>query len=174
VAAGRQFTRGRGRLGSRRETSWLSIDFAAANAASTAVITHIMTAAELAKRPFTVIRTHLEVSVAPDQVAANEDQLSGIGMCLVSDQAAAIGVSAVPTPVTDLASDLWFLIQPMLTEFVFSDATGLRMLGTRFSIDSKAMRKVNEDEQIIVVVENSGLGGGNTFLIAGRLLVKES
>ncbi len=98
------------RPGQRRTTSWLDIAIGAqALGAGGAAIIQVMSAGFLAKRPFTVVRTHLEVLFQSDQVAATETQLGAIGLCVVSDQAAAIGITAVPTPDTDLASDLWYL-----------------------------------------------------------------
>ncbi len=170
-----RFTRGRGRLGSDRITTWLAIDYSATTTNGSAAISHVMTAVELAKRPFTVIRTHIEAFIQSDQAAASELQLNGIGLCVVSDQAVAVGVTAVPTPTTDLDSDLWFVHQPLLSNFLLGDGTGFsEPSGMRYSIDSKAARKVNDDEQIIIVQENSTVGSGATVLMAGRLLIKEA
>ena len=171
----RRFTRGRGRLGSPRETSWLSIDFdeQVLGAPGTA-ITHTMTAEELAKRPFTVIRTHLEVMLLSDQTSASEDQLVAVGLCVVSEQAVAIGITAVPTPITDLDSDLWYVHQVMLNRFQFASGIGFEpTAGRRYSIDSKAMRKVNNDEEMILVQEVSALAEGAVIVTGGRMLIKE-
>ncbi len=171
----RQFTRSRGRLGSPRKTTWFSIDVDSEANDGSASISHSMTAVELAKRPFTVIRTYLQVKLSSDQSAASETQVAGIGLCVVSDQAAAIGVTAVPTPLTDLESDLWFVHQVMMNEFLF--ATGVAFIsgvGEQYSIDSKAMRKVNDDEQILIVQEGSNVvGNGLITVTGGRLLIKE-
>jgi len=171
----RRFTRGRGRLGSTREMSWLEIEPTRSTLSNAVAISHTMTAAELAKRPFTVVRTHLFVSMSSDQNSANEDQVAGIGLCVVSSQAVATGVAAVPTPITDLSSDLWFVHQLMMSDYTFQSATGTNpRAGLPFEIDSKAMRKVNDDQEIIVCTEVSSLGDGASMLIGGRLLIKES
>ena len=94
----------------RRATSWFDIPpFSVAVVAGGGTILASLTAAELAKRPFTIIRTHLTFDVQSDQVAATEVQTGAMGMAVVSDQASALGVTAVPTPATDAASDLWYL-----------------------------------------------------------------
>jgi len=161
-------------VGRRRETSWLEIEPVSTAVNNSSVLTHLMTAAELAKRPFTVVRTHLSVHVISDQLVASEIQVTGVGLCVVSDQAAAIGITAVPTPLTELESDLWFVNKVMITELTFGTAVGFDAdAGRMFSIDSKAMRKVNDDEQIIIAVEGSGIGGGALITMAGRLLIKE-
>jgi len=164
------------RVGSqRRSTSWLDIPIVGTNVAGGgAAILASLTAAELAKRPFTVVRTHLEVLYTSDQTAAQEVQLGAIGMCVVSDQANAIGVTAVPTPSTDLSSDLWFLHQVMMNEFLFATAVGFEdPSGRLFSIDSKAMRKVNDDQDVLIVAENTAASFGATYNIGGRLMIKE-
>jgi len=173
--AHRRFTRSRGRQGARRETSWLPIPFGSDGIAAGAAITHVLTTAEKAKRPFTVLRTHIELSISSDQIVASEDVFNGLGVCVVSDQAVSVGATAVPTPIADLGSDLWFVIQPMFSELIFLDATGMFLSGTRYTIDSKAMRKVNEDQDIVIVMENSAsLGGGSVVQSAGRILIQES
>ena len=49
--------------------------------------------------------------VESDQSAATELFIGNLGLAVVSDQATAVGVTAVPTPATDRGSDLWFLIE---------------------------------------------------------------
>ena len=169
--ARRPFVRG----GQRRATSWIDIPIQpVALGAGGAAITHTMTAIELAKRPITVIRTHLELLFQSDQLSATETQLGAVGLCVVSDQAAAIGITAVPTPDTDLASDLWFLNQILMNDISVNSAVGFdSMAGRLFSMDSKAMRKVNDDQQIVVVIELTGGSDGAIFTLGGRLLIKE-
>jgi len=170
----RQFTRGRGRLGSQRKTSWFPIDRATTALDNSSVLIASLTVGEQAKRPFTIIRTHLEILMVSDQVAAAEVQNGAVGMCVVSDQAAAVGVSAVPTPITDAGSDLWFLHQWTLNTFAFATAVGFDERGGRlWSIDSKAMRKVNDDEDVVLVGESEATGDGFIFTTAGRILIKE-
>ncbi len=113
----------------------------------------------------------MEIMLRSDQAAAIETQAAAIGMAVVSDQASAIGVTAVPTPITDGASDLWYL-----HKYIFADESNLtdRTRGaTKVSIDSKAMRKVNGDEDIVLVSELSGaIGAGAIITVALRFLLK--
>ena len=168
----------RPRSGPRRKTSWLEID--PANVTVTAAggtITHSLTTAEKAKLPFTIIRTHLTVAMVSDQSAAAEFQFGAVGAAIVSQQAETVGVSAVPTPLNELSSDYWFLHQIMTGEFNFATAVGFQQrtgAAGQYDIDSKAMRKVNEDEDVIIVVEiDSSVGSGAIFHLGGRLLIKE-
>ena len=173
--ARKQFSRGRGRLGSERQTSWFPIDITSTTVSSLGSILNSLTAAEQAKRPFTVVRTHLHYEMTSDQTAASENQIAGLGLAVVSDQASGIGNTAVPTPLADLGSDLWFVHELMFGDFLFGDATGfIDPSGVRGRIDSKAMRKVNDDEDIVVVAEaDTILGFGLILRVGGRILVKE-
>ncbi len=174
--AGRRFTRGVIR-GARRATSWFDIEPAGVVLTVTGgTITHTMTATELAKRPFTVIRTHIFIHITSDQSAASENQFGAFGACVVSSQAAAIGVTAVPTPSIDAASDLWFLHGWFASSLLFASAVGFDASDGRvFNYDSKAQRKVNDDQQIVLVAGLSGgVSSGIAVSIAGRMLIKET
>jgi len=172
----RRFTRGIQR-GARRETSWIGIapsSTTLASASSAALIASLNTAG-LAKRPFTIVRTHIGVHVISDQLGADEFSIVGLGMCVVSQQAEGIGITAVPTPMAEIGSDLFYLHQVMFNDFTFVSGAGFDSQGGRdYMIDSKVARKVNDDEQVIIVAENSAItAAGCTILLAGRFLVKE-
>ena len=172
MARGRQLVR---RGGQRRMSSWLDLPPTSTGLASASAIILALTTAEKAKRPFTIVRTHLVVQIVTDQLAADELQVGAIGGCVVSDQAVGIGVTAVPTPETDAASDFWFLHQWLISDFALASSIGFDAdAGHIYTIDSKAMRKVNEDEDIIFVIEGgSVLGSGVAIRAAGRMLIKE-
>ena len=130
-----------------------------------------LNAAALALRPFTIIRTHFEFALQTDQCIALENQSAAVGMAVVSDQAAAIGVSAIPTPITDMVSDLWFL-----HKIIFGDSSCLAdnvLPETRVSVDSKAMRKVDIGQDLVVVGElDATTSDGLILKMGGRMLVK--
>ena len=138
------------------------------------VLISTLNAAALALWPFTIVRTHWEILVTSDQSVATESQIAGVGQAVVSDQAAAIGITAIPTPVTDLGSDLFFVHQSMLSNFLFKDATGFEADdGVHYSVDSKAMRRVNDSEDVVATFEvGGGSGGGATIITMGRMLLK--
>ena len=159
------------RAASRRETVWFG--FAFTSSTVTGAGGNILTslnAAALALRPFTIVRTHMAYQVVSDQAAAIEVQAGAIAMAVVSDQAVAIGVTAVPTPVTDAGSDLFFMYRVFHGDE--SNLTDRAKSGTRFEVDSKAMRRVDVGEDIVQVLELSTSGQGFTFAGAGRMLVK--
>ena len=119
----------------------------------------------------TIVRTRGVVSVRPSAYAADAELVGAIGFGVVSDQAFAAGAASVPGPWTDPDWDGWFVWIPYSFNFEFIDATGTLLPGTvQIPLDSKAMRKVNFNETVVVVVESqaAAIQVGVTF----RMLVK--
>ena len=162
------------RQGQSRETLWIGgVDTQATIAAgANPLLISSLNATALALRPFTIVRTRGLISIASDQVAASEFQHCMYGKAVVSDQAVAIGVTALPTPRTDSASDLWFVFETMFEEFVFGDGTGFQQYVATRIIDSKAMRKVEDGQDLVAVVEGGLVGAGFDFGSFTRTLVK--
>ncbi len=160
--------------GRRRDTLWLVVGVGATTMTiSGGTITNSMNAAALAYRPFTVIRAIMDYSVRSDQAAALEEQTVAAGAAVVSDQAVAIGVTAVPTPITDRGSDLWFMHQTMFAEE--SSLTDRSKPHGVWHVDSRAMRRVDDDQDIVFVLEiNTVTGSGAIVRSSGRLLIKRT
>ncbi len=167
----RGFTRS---SGSGRLTEWGSIGVAQTSVDGTAILVASLNVAGLALRPFTIVRIHLEILIQSDQLAVTEAQVGGVGFCVVSDSATAAGIAAVPTPLTELGSDLWMAHQLMLNSIDIAGTVSIGDTagGRRYTIDSKAMRKVNNDQDLALVVEGSGTGAGALITTIGRFLVK--
>ena len=158
----------------RRETLWAPIDpaFVTLTGGGT-VLQYTASAAEDALRPYTIIRTHMMVTIISDQLIASELQWIGIGGAVVSDQASAIGVTACPTPVTDLGSDAWYFHTFLANEFTFITAAGFQDGGlSQTIIDSKAMRKVEDGFDNVVTIEAVATTDGTRIRTAGRQLLK--
>ncbi len=174
--ARRDFRRGAAAIRQSRLTQWLEFPPIRSSFSITgAALFFTLTDVEKALRPFTIVRTRILVGIVSDQSIASEVQIGAVGMAVVSDQAEAIGITAVPTPITDMASDLWFVHQLLFNEFTFLDATGFQDQSMRqYAIDSKAMRKVQDGEDVILSAESSSSAGtgGFTLAIGGRILVK--
>ncbi len=159
----------------RRETRWLDAVPGVATLAgpSASVIYHTLTAVEKALRPFTVIRTRGFWEIFSDQVVADEAYQAALGLAVVSDQAVGIGVTAVPTPYTDMESDLWFVYEQLYGNMRFGDATGTEdPAGVRAAFDSRAMRKVEDGQDVISVGEASSISSGLSMKVGFRMLVK--
>ncbi len=161
-------------VGPKRTTTWFG--FEAVGTTMTAeggTLQFTLNAAALALRPFTIVRSHFMLALRSDQAAAIEEQTIAFGIAVVSDQAAAVGVSAIPTPITEAASDLWFVHQWMFADE--SNLTDRTRSGTFLAVDSKAMRKCDIGQDIVVVSEmDTGTGGGVVLRVAGRMLVKNN
>ncbi len=172
MARRREYVRGASAISQKRFTSWFQfLSTEVTMSATGGTIIFSLNAAALALRPFTVVRSRFELMLRSDQAAAIEAQAAAFGMAVVSDQAVAVGVTAVPTPSTDMASDLWFVHQNIFAdESALTDRT---RSSTKVSIDSKAMRKVDIGQDVAFVSENdTGLGQGFTITFGGRMLIK--
>ena len=160
-----------------RETIWFGgAPFTQTLAAVTSVaLVTQLNAAALALRPFTVVRSRGVLLVRSDQTAAGEAYGASYGSAVVSEQASAIGVTAVPTPTVDSNFDLWFIYEFILGRFDFGTAVGFTDVGIERIIDSKAMRKVEDGQDLVGVVEGpSSTAGADGSVIGGfvRHLVK--
>ncbi len=173
MAHRRDFRRGAAAIRSSRATSWFDLP-ATATAVTGAGGTLLLslTAAELARRPFTIERTHIRYTVTSDQVIASESYLGAMGMAVASEQAVAAGITSLPTPVTDDDSEAWFLHDYFMGAFLFGTGVGFTENNLMNRIDSKAKRKVDDGEDVYLAVE-LGLLSGFIFTAAGRLLIKE-
>jgi len=171
--ARRDFRRGAAAIRQKRLTRWLDLTPAiSAFTAEGGTILFSLTTEELALRPFTIVRSRIQVAIESDQLIASEFQVGAIGVAVVSDQAVAIGAAAVPTPITDIESDLWLVHQLLFSSFAFITAAGFDQRIEQYAIDSKAMRKVEDGEDVVVVGELSSAGGGFNMFVGGRILVK--
>jgi len=167
------FIRGGRRM--RRETIWASVPVASNTVAlGTSLILTGLSAAGLALRPFTVVRVRGLIALRSDQNANSEAQWVSYGHCVVSDQALAIGVTAVPTPVTDAQSDLWFVYEELANAIIVSSATSVLQHTVSKDFDSRAMRKVEEGQDLISVMETpaTGITEGVIFRDHFRMLLK--
>ena len=160
--------------GQRRQSSWFGFvavetTYAAANNSS---IIYTLNAAALALRPFTIVRTRGMFGLRSDQAAVSEDYSASIGMAVVSDQAVAIGATAVPTPETDRSSDLFFLFETLAGKLEVTTDVGRFEAGYWKEVDSKAMRRVDQGQDLVVVGEASAVSLGCVVHTSFRMLVK--
>ena len=102
----------------------------------------------------TAIRIRGELNVALTTSTSSLDGFSecAAGLCVVTENAAGVGVTAVPSPITDIAWDgwMWFwtgsMWSPIGTETGASGTDSARIV-----IDSKAMRKWKNTDVIVGV-----------------------
>ena len=152
---------------------WIGAGFS--RATLTTNVNHLLAflnAGGLALRPFTILRTRLVINFRTDQQAASEAPTGAYGEIVVKETASTIGVTALPGPLTEVNSD-WFIYQGVTAPFLFGDATGSSWSngGAQYIIDSKAMRKVGPDEDVVSMIEMRATGGA--FLnVEGRTLIQ--
>ena len=155
--------------GARRKMLWVPTMFTSSTIAGDAsMLLASMNAAALALRPFTIVRIHYALFLRSDQAAAEEVQFCSFGMAVVSDEAVAVGVTAIPIPDTEAGSSLFFAHKNIMANAV--DLTDTTKPGVYFEVDSKAKRKVSNGQDIVIVAEN-GTAAGLVLSLAGRILV---
>ena len=160
----------------QRYVGW---DLAAINTSMTviaantkAVLATFTTAALVNVGPGTIVRTRGIFSVSSDQAAASEVQIGAMGVGFVNSVAGTLGITALPGPSTEALWDGWFVHQFFSDRFEFQTAAGFESRTMdRYIIDSKAMRKFDQDQNMVIVVENAG-NRGIQVGVSLRFLVK--
>ncbi len=141
--------------------------------ASAVSIVSSLSAGALLLRPFTVLRTRQLIAYESDQIALSERTFGSYGSTIVSDQALAAGAASIPDPGTiagDPEAD-WFVHQAVWNS-VARSASGMdASAGNVFVVDSKAMRKVGSNDDLVSMFsEESGRGG--ILTTQGRRLIQ--
>ena len=156
----------------RKTKIWTSTFVASTTmAGSSDVLLGVSNAALLALRPFTILRTHIELMYGSDQAVATEEPFGRWGMIVVKETASAIGVTAVPAPGQEVNAD-WFIYRPVSNQFNFASAVGFDANGmTHYDIDSKAMRKVGDDDDVIICATQLN-AVGSRIVTQGRMLIQ--
>ena len=157
-----------------RTKMWIGTGVGAtAVAGATTTLVDSLSAGALLLRPFTILRTRMDILFQSDQVAASETPFGSYGKIVVTSAAAAIGVTALPNPsgVSGDPEAGWFVWQAMSVGFLFLSSIGAGDLGWHYSIDSKSMRKVGPDDDVVSVYDNE-VAAGSSFITNGRMLIQ--
>ena len=171
----RRFTRGRFVRPPARTKMWIGHGVGSTTiAAGSQTLVSSYSAGTLLLRPFTILRTRAEVTWRSDQHAVDEAPEGDMGEIIVSSEAVGIGVTAIPDPSSsdgDPEAD-WYVHQALMTAMLFGSNTGfIEPAGHRFTIDSKAMRKVGPNQDSVTIVsEIASLGA--VFTMRGRQLIQ--
>ncbi len=163
----------------RRSTEWgASADVTAVTAlgGATTLIAQTFTGAILQTAgllPSTVVRVRGELYIQSDQPTAAERPFGALGFAVVSDEAATAGAASVPGPITNAQSEKFFVWQPWQSAAIVDSAAVAIQPMYRFEFDSKAMRKIQNGDAIVVMMENGALAGiGAQFILQFRILFK--
>ncbi len=114
------------------------------------------------------------ISFVSDQIVAAESPFGSYGKIVVTDAASASGAGAIPAPGTiSGAPDAdWFVHQPVAAEFKILSNSGFESGGGRqYVVDSKAMRKVGPDDDIVGMFDMEVALGG-ILITQGRMLIQ--
>jgi len=121
----------------------------------------------------TITRIRGTLSVASDQIMATETPMGSYGAIIVSEDAFAIGITAIPSPGNDASNDGWIMwhsfVSPLI---VYSVASVQHPAGTQMVIDSKAQRILREGSRLVFVLENTSALHGLNFAVQMRVLGK--
>jgi len=125
----------------------------------------------------TIVRIRGSLTMGLSSVASALDGFSrvGVGLCIVSENAFGVGVTAVPSPIVDIAWDgwIWYNIGDLAaytTTLTNSHGSQTKEL----QIDSKAMRKIKNTDVLIAVLETAAEVGTAVFnmTLNTRVLLK--
>ena len=163
----------------RRSTVWLGFtdtDFTliAANSQSGVVA---VPEASLEEFPNpTLVRTRGQIDVkSSDTGAVNDDVRWTAGLAVMDAKQVAAGVTAFPFPGSDSNWDGWFWWSTGIVRQVMTPDFSEGLTYNRKVIDSKAMRKIGQDQVVACVIETQNAAGTNGILVSvsARFLFKK-
>ena len=120
----------------------------------------------------TVVRTRGMVGVQPQLYSADLDIVGAFGLAVVSAQALAAGAGSISGPFDDAGWDGWFVWGSFNYHLDFSDETSKRLTVQEYEVDSKAMRKISDNEAIVLMAESAN--GALQISMPLRMLLKLS
>ncbi len=156
-----------------RTMIWIGAGTAAQVVGVSNTIVASYNAAVLAIRPFTIIRTRIVIHFKSDQTGAAETVAGAYTEQVVTEEASAAGVASVPGGIDEPDAD-YYVYQPLFHDFNFVSGTGFENItgqGRYWTVDSKSMRKVGVDDDVVSVLDLRNLLG-SSIAIEGRQLIK--
>ena len=119
----------------------------------------------------TIRRSRGTIAITSDQLTSTESQMGAVGLIVVTEAAAAVGITAIPDPVSNASDDGWFVYQGFTQRDL---ATGGNVTRNFWPFDSKAMRRVEEGFEIVVVVANAHATDGFKIGFSMSMLTSSS
>ena len=135
-----------------------SFNTAIVNVAPTQV--NVLQSVESAGLNQTLLRSRgqLLIQVTPD--AASDIGLVGLGLIVVSENAATVGGTSLPGLLSDIDADwLWYEFVPMDAIILTVADANARAIVHRVDIDARAMRKVAGDKVVVLMAQLSSTSG---------------
>jgi len=142
--------------GPKRQTTWIGPADQApvAVAANTKVIISSFDPFAQGFAKPTVVRTRGACEVQPQVDGVSITIIGAIGMAVVTDVALAVGVGSLPGPITDAGWDGWYVWRSFGYRMSVTSDIGRLINSFSFEVDSKAMRKVSDQESLVTIVES--------------------
>jgi len=161
----------------RRKSSWEEGPLGTTSGISIATQVLFPTVQQLTLDDVTIIRFRgsLNVYLSAAGGATGEGFTWAFGVCVVTENAFGVGITAVPHPIADVGWDGWFVHEMgLLTEPTATLDQASPMVSERRVLDSKAMRKTHLTDGIVAVFETTELGDGASMQahLTSRMLVK--
>ncbi len=117
-------------------------------------------------------RTHIALWHGSDQQATDEFRLFAVGGIIVTEDAAAVGITAIPGPISDLNAD-WFWHAWIVSRFEQATTVGFESSAGSFErFDVKSRRKIPADKVFSFVAETDSASAGVTIQFATRFLTR--
>jgi len=127
----------------------------------------------------TIVRTRGRLLLYLTAAAGiDQGEIWAFGICVVTENAVGVGITAVPDPIADMAWDGWLVYEQgvLLARDAtpLTDAPGPNSV-QYIEIDSKAMRKLHESDSVVGVLANTEIGGSSTMSadLQTRILTKD-
>jgi hypothetical protein len=121
----------------------------------------------------TLVRTRGFAALRSDQVAASEPQLLTYGVAIVKEAARLAGAASLPDPFTDADDSIWQTWGQMFGRIEVLSAVGFdgQNQSTQV-IDSKAQRKIDTGESLVLMATNANATSGLSITMGLRFLFK--
>jgi len=159
--------------GPRRKTTWVGPadqGFTAVASNTKVLIASFDAAAQGLVSP-TLVRTRGVVSLKYGSYSADLDIVGAYGVAIVTDRAFAAGAASIPGPFTDAGWDGWAVWRSWSGHLEFQGGAAVTLLGSiQQEVDSKAMRKMTDDETLVLMAESQS--GSVEISMPLRLLFK--
>jgi len=169
----------RGARGPRRKTAWQQGPEAAGVIFSTtsSALWDATGSSMVSGREVTIVRTRGEVNIILNVCNASLGGFRGaLGIAIATPEAIAVGITAVKTPLADVDWDGWLwhsMFDVHAITSTISDGVNSSAVQQRITIDSKAMRKISDEQVVFGAIEVVETAVCNMSVFANcRVLVK--
>ena len=154
------------RTTSRRKVGWEQGVGGGAPVSETATVTRFLGSAITPTfgDGLTLVRTRGEFFANLGSGSAASNGFHGaVGIGLATLAAVTAGIGSVPTPITEQGWDGWIWWAPIYVFTGRADEVEGQIGGVRLTIDTKAMRKFNEEDAFYAAIEVTEVGAATMF-----------